>query len=354
MLHERSIPMAALLAAAAALAPPAGAAEMRLRDRCEVAGAVVTLGDVAEIFAADADQSRTLEATELFPAPAAGQRRYVRQREIEDLLVLRGVNTALHRFSGAGQVEIVRAGQQDRGESRVTTSVARRAERLVREAIVRRLQAAASRDEPWHVQVQIDEAAAAAISLAGDRLTASGGSPPWTGEQQFEVAFDGAQGRVVLPIRAQVALPPAVVVAVRAIPRGSVVQAADVTLERGATAEGDAGVFHALADVVGSETTRAIPAGKPVEQGFVRSPILVRRGQVVTVHARASGIHVRTTARARDDGGLGDLISVESLLDRKAFFVRVCGIQEAEVYARAVQAARGGLDGDASGGTERR
>jgi hypothetical protein len=37
---------------------------------------------------------------------------------------------------------------------------------------------------------------------------------------------------------------------------------------------------------------------------------------------------------------VGDLISVESLSDRKKVFsVRVSGIQEAEVYARAVQSA---------------
>ena len=64
----------------------------------------------------------------------------------------------------------------------------------------------------------------------------------------------------------------------------------------------------------------------------------MRRGEVVTVYARASGIRVRTVARSRDDGGEGELVSVESLADRSTFYARVSGIREVEVYARAARA----------------
>ncbi len=70
------------------------AAELRLKAQCTPAAAIVTLGDVADIASADARQSATLAAIELFPAPAAGEEKVVRVREIQDLLLLRGVNLA--------------------------------------------------------------------------------------------------------------------------------------------------------------------------------------------------------------------------------------------------------------------
>ena len=337
----------AVIVAAAGMAlsasPEIRAAELRLRDRCEVAGAVVTLADVARIFTGDAGEGKQLAAIELFPAPPDGQTRFVRQREIEDLLALRGVNLLRHQFSGANQVQIARRSRSpDRAvsEPAVAASVVRRAERLLREAIVEYLAHQVSQDEPWSVEVRLDERRAEAISAAGDKISVGGGQAPWTGQQQFEVTVDSPKGRAQFGVSAAVALPPAVAVSLRSLPRGAVIQPGDVGLQRSRTlGEKESDVFLSIDELLGSETTRAIPAGKVVQHGFVRPPLLVRRGQVVTVHARSSGIRVRTTARARDDGSLGDLVAVESLLDRTAYFVRVCGIREVEVYARSVRAA---------------
>ena len=84
----------------------AAAAELRLRAQCNPAGPVVTLGDVAEIDSADARQTAALAAIELFPAPTAAEQRIVRVREIQDLLLLRGVNLTEHRFSGSSEVTV--------------------------------------------------------------------------------------------------------------------------------------------------------------------------------------------------------------------------------------------------------
>jgi len=59
---------------------------------------------------------------------------------------------------------------------------------------------------------------------------------------------------------------------------------------------------------------------------------------VVTVYAQSAGIRVRTTARARDDGGLGDLVTMETMQDRKPYQARVCGMRETEVLAQVVPA----------------
>ena len=85
---------------------PATAAELRLKSQCTPAGEVVTLGDIADISSTDARQAATLAAIELFPAPAASEEKTVRVREIQDLLLLHGVNLAEHQVSGASEVVV--------------------------------------------------------------------------------------------------------------------------------------------------------------------------------------------------------------------------------------------------------
>jgi flagella basal body P-ring formation protein FlgA len=67
----------------------------------------------------------------------------------------------------------------------------------------------------------------------------------------------------------------------------------------------------------------------------VQAPLLVRRGEVITVVSQGGGIRVRTTARARQDGARGQLVRVESLDTREPYDVRVVGLREAAVFAVA-------------------
>jgi flagella basal body P-ring formation protein FlgA len=111
----------------------------------------------------------------------------------------------------------------------------------------------------------------------------------------------------------------------------------DVELQSVNTREGTSDYCTSVEEVIGRQTTRALAAGAPVPRDAIRQPLLVRRGEVVTVHARGPGVHVRITARAREDGSLGELVSVESLHDRKTFLARVCDSREVEVFAGAVR-----------------
>ena len=85
---------------------------------------------------------------------------------------------------------------------------------------------------------------------------------------------------------------------------------------------------------MGRETTRAIGPGQSIDDGSLRQPLLVRKGDAVTVYTRSPGLQVRTTGRAREDGSRGELISIESMLNRQTFLARVTGSQEVEIYAR--------------------
>lgn len=316
------------------------AAEFRLRQQCTPGGAVVTLGEVAEIFAADRQQAETLAAVELFPAPATAQQRFVRVREIQDLLMLRGVNLAEHRFSGASQVTVAGSGPvRAEAEQPLTAAATRRANLRLQESIIRYLQQQAGGNQPWTVEVDLNPGHARAVSAART-LTIGGGTAPFTGAQRFEIATDGAEKAGQFSIDCQVNLPPAVVVAVRSLNRGTVIRETDVELQRGLPRDQIADAVMSLDDAIGRETTRNIPVGKLVTNDSLRAPLVVRRGEIVTVYAKSAGIRVRTIARARDDGSLGDLIAVESMQDRTSFFARVNGVREVEVFAHSVQAEK--------------
>jgi len=325
----------------------ARAAEFQLRAECRCPAPVVTLGDVAQVFDADARQADALAALELFPAPPAGRQRFLRLRQLQDLLIVRGIRLAEHRFSGSSQVVVSGSGEQAdaAGEGSVSASTMKRSERLVREAVVAWLRRHASETEPWDTDVTLNDGQARLVATAGGELSARGGMPPWVGIQRFEVTGGPPEAPVRFAIDARVTLPPAVVVAARSIPRDAVIRAEDVELQRGTPGDPSGDWFHSIDEVLGQEVVRAIPDGKVLERNQLRPPLLVRRGEAVTVYARSSGIRVRVTARARENGSLGDLIMVESLLNREPYFVRVSGFQEAEIYARAIQADRAAAAG---------
>jgi flagella basal body P-ring formation protein FlgA len=333
--------VAAILLATLALGVESGrAALLRLRSECQSRGAVVTLGDVAEISAADARQADTLAAIELFPAPPAPRQRFVRVREIQDLLLLRGVNLAEHQFSGSSQVTVLSqtGPAESKPERPLSASAVKTVNRRVVERVVQYLRENVSVDTPWIVEVDIDTSCARLVADPGRTISIAGGAPPWTGAQRFELTVNAPEGAVRFPLDARVEVSPLVVVAATSLAQGTVIRATDVELQRGVPQDQRSGALGSIEEVVGKETARAIPKGKPVQKEAIRWPLLVRRGDVVTVYARNSGICVRTMGRAQDNGSLGELVAVESLADRSRYFARVSSVREVEVYARPAKA----------------
>jgi hypothetical protein len=175
---QRWLSLGVGLAVAAAAA--SDAAEIQFRTKCQPKQTVVTLGDVADIRSSDPVEAKTLAAIDLFPTPAAGQQRAIRGEEIEKLLSYRPVNVARHRFSGAA--EVVVAGPDGLGDSlavkSVSASTARRAETLIRGAIVDHLKKTGGGEQPWNVEFQLTNAQARLVPADGRRISIAGGQSP--------------------------------------------------------------------------------------------------------------------------------------------------------------------------------
>jgi len=323
--------MRAALVVLAAAAQLVAGAEIRLRRTCRPARPVVTLGDVAEIWAADAAEAERLAAIDLFPGPLPGQRRFLDVRQLQDLLLLRGVNLVDHRLSGSSQVAIEAAGatRQPSGPTPLPGAVVRRAEERVKTAIARYLEQTAGA-QPWMVEVQLTAGQAELIAAGRDVQVQRGGTEPWTGSQQFRLAVRTDEAVAEIVVEAQVRLPPSVVVAAVSLPRDAIIRPGDLRFERIASLASREQAVLSPQQLIGKQTVRSIPAGTVIRADAVREPLLVRRNQVLTVRVAVGGVRVTTTARAREDGSLGDLIAVESP-ERRRYFARVTGAQEVEV-----------------------
>jgi len=311
---------------------------LRLHSRCQSRAALVTLGDVAEIYAVSEQQRQALAAVELFPAPVAPQQRFVRIGEIQDLLLRRGVKLAEHRFSGSNQVAVAGFSGQAPSQPQRPLALAevQTANRRVRDAITRYLATYGTASRSLNVDFQLTDAQVHLIARSSGAISLRGGGPPWTGVQRFQATLNTPNGPIEFPLQASIALPPAVVVAVRAIRSGAVVRAADVALQPADANVAADQLIYSLNEVLGMETSRSIPLGKVVERRALRRPVLIRRGDPVDVYARSAGIVVKTTARARDNGSLGDAVLMEGP-NKSTYLARVIGVREAEVYARAPQ-----------------
>jgi flagellar basal body P-ring formation protein FlgA len=349
----------------------AAATEIVLRDEVVIESYVVRLGDIAEISNIDTRESQRLAALPLMPAPAAGDQRFLRKRQIEDMLTAHGIDLTSLTVSGAAQVAILGTKNEvsQRGVTassstpavasnrmsrhaalltghvtpqdapRLEPNVAERLNGEIRELIAAHLDTKTGRALDSTVTCEIADRHLMLLAAATSPLVCQGGGAPWTGRQRFEISFTTANGPVKAPVYADVMPEPMpVVVTTRAMMRGDVFTAVDLDLQNVAYAAkpGDRRVaLDSVEAIIGMEVRRPIPAGSIVFSDAVQSPILVKRGELISITSQSSGIRVRITAKALQDRSQGELVQVESLDTKAKFDARVVGLREAAIVAIA-------------------
>jgi flagella basal body P-ring formation protein FlgA len=308
-------------------------AEIRFRQQSQCGDHVVRLGDVADIISVDRREREALREIEL--GPASLTRQTLSAREVQDRLAAQGVKLVHHEFTGAAAIVLSRDSDARAAAERqpISKSAGNLARTAAADAIVSHLKTAADAEEEWTVEVDLTAEQLRLISSQRARLSASGGRAPWIGQQNFSLTMPRANGGQSFTVAADVRRAPRAAVAVNAIARGERIRAGDVALQRILPGSPQQATFESLDEVVGKEAARTIAAGQILDNQFVRSPLLVKRGDVLDLFARAGGVQVSTKARAREEGSLGDLINVEVLSDRRPLIARVCGIQEVEILA---------------------
>jgi flagellar basal body P-ring formation protein FlgA len=147
------------------------------------------------------------------------------------------------------------------------------------------------------------EAAAPDGSQTSGRVTVAvrcPGSTPW---------------RVHVPVKLTVTQ--AVVVAAIPLERGRILAPGDVILaERELNATPSGYLTDPLA-AVGRLVRRSLPAGAVVGPAGLEAPVLIRRGQAVSVEARRGLVAVSMAGIAQSDGALGELIPVRNVQSKR-------------------------------------
>ncbi len=119
-----------------------------------------------------------------------------------------------------------------------------------------------------------------------------------------------------------------VVILGRSLARGEQLTPDMLELRERNTAVLQYGYFRSPREVAGRVARRALPAGTVLTPGNVAAPVLVRRGERVTLIATRGAVSVRMQGKALRDGSRGDRVQVRNLRSKR--------VVEGEVVARGV------------------
>ena len=103
-----------------------------------------------------------------------------------------------------------------------------------------------------------------------------------------------------------------IVVPAHDIVRGDVIGETDLTY---ATVDGNAlmsGVPTKMEEVKGMQARRVLSAGQPFRSDDLRRPIVITKGQTVTMQFSAPGVELTATGRAMSEGGIGDMVTIQN------------------------------------------
>ncbi len=96
------------------------------------------------------------------------------------------------------------------------------------------------------------------------------------------------------------------------VARGTVLGDSDLEYQTVAVTDVRGGIVTSMNQLDGMETRRVLRAGEAVRTDDVRHPILVSKGQTVTMIFAAPGITLSATGRSMGEGGMGETVTIQN------------------------------------------
>ena len=137
--------------------------------------------------------------------------------------------------------------------------------------------------------------------------------------------YDGDRLIVQGVVRADVRIRVEAVVLRAAISRGDRITQEHITREILWMEPTGAPPVRDPATALGAVAKTRLDAGTVLRVDHIEAPIVIKRGDLVSVHALAGGMTVRTRARALADAREGELVELSRARDRKPFVARASG-----------------------------
>ena len=303
----RTLIVAAALAVALFSLPAQSADHARLKPVVTVHGGLVTLGDLIE-------NAGSASSVAVFRAPDLGTAGTVRADRIVAAAAANGI--AVLDTSGIETVSVSRTGRSIDAEE-ITGAVARSMVETGRAERVETLDILLDRfAEP----MVIESTATAPLQIDGfDYDARNGRFAAIVSVADSAIAATGVRitGRAVEIVE--------VPVLARPIARGDVITPSDIVIERIPRTTLRADAIANADQLTGLSARRSLREGTPLSGDMLMEPILVQRGDLVTIVYRSPGLTLTTRGRASASGARGDVISVFNVQSRRTIEGEITG-----------------------------
>ncbi|MCA9127390.1 MAG: flagellar basal body P-ring formation protein FlgA [Planctomycetales bacterium] len=293
--------------------------ELRFKSDPTCNRTVLRLGDLVEVTRGQNSSTKAMMEITLGPAPRPGATQTWFQSDVQQHLELRGFHANGIRWLGEQQTRVQRVDRLIEMELGTTVTPAFLDERRIRQAegnvalaIADYLSLKTGERADWQVEAFISNQYVSSLQVRTNITGIGGGNPPWTGKQRFAIEVKHEGQIIALPIDATVSLPPMVVVASRPLRRDEVLDEKALTFKAlGSKFSKEAHYFHDLSELVGKQMRRSLSTGLPLTAELVGDPVVVSRGEIVTVESVAGGVVVSSQAKSLSAGAVGDSVQVE-------------------------------------------
>lgn len=151
-------------------------------------------------------------------------------------------------------------------------------------------------------------------------------------------ADDSASAAQRLEVRVQVLTN--TVKAGRDLERGAILNATDVTTDRAWLAPDHAQRLVAPDDIAGQRATRSLAVGELIEQRHLEPPVVIERGDRVTVRCLVGGVVISLYAEALEDAAEGQPLELRKLGERSTFIAIASAPGEATVDVESARERR--------------
>jgi flagella basal body P-ring formation protein FlgA len=319
----RRLTALALLALLAATAVAAAAEPRpRLRPQVTVAADLVTIGDFFEDAGPLADRA-------IFRAPDLGTTGTVPAWRVLAEARAAGLDGATEGL--LVEVSVSRSAREVAAaeiHAMVTAAVARH----LNVADIRELQIAF--DQPLEPKLA-DERSANPVRVA------SVSAVPGNGRFEVLVLVDKGTTSERLRLRGQATEVVETVVLSRPLSRGEVVRAEDLMVEKVPKRQAATVRPATIEDFVGLSARRVLRAATPLSVSDFQQPLLVKRGETVTLVYEVPGLMLTARAQALDQGSRGDVVTVLNQQSKRTIVGVVTGPGRVTVAAGSSVASLG-------------
>ncbi len=319
-------------------APAADAGTIRIRLSALIDHNQIRLGDVAVIEGFAAEQRSELQKLAIADAPAFGQSKLITLNDIRAELARAGLNMAVVCLKGASRCVVRRPAEMPTEQGAPHDASARKIEsEYSLRAQIRRFVNERLAEYGGEAEVNFRRTPASLLALSGPAYTfeIEPRSDRKLGTFELQVTIrQGAAEPQIQKVAVEVALKKDVIVAINPISRGQTITRADILTEQRSFKKLEHIGMTKPATVVGQEAKRDIRMGDMIKAGDIKSKVLVKRNELVSVRSVRHGIAIESTGKALADGTLGESIEVRNEGSEETFWARVTGLRQAETLGR--------------------